>query len=204
MAFAPVLFVAGLALGAPPTYGALAADADEISSLGRLLEGYLEDCRPKDVPGFDRAACQRRVKAFRQDRKGKRFRLEVTEVEGRLRFAGWDDRKGAYRLLLTPIFGDRGLGLTVGRPRRTNRDGQPIVKVVPIWVERPAGEPELIFKKRLQRGMVRLELLVEPDRPWKLKRKGDTDLRGLAVRLLGLRLKAGRGAKVLAEQTYRR
>ena len=199
----PSLLAATL-IAVAPEYGALAADATEIRNLGRFLESYLEDCAPKDAPAFDRAACAKRVELFRREHAGRRLRIDVSGLDERLQFAGWDDRKKAYRLLLTPMFGERGLGLSVGKPTKTTRDGLPIVKVVPIWVERPDGEPELIFKKRLQRGMVRLELLVEAERAWSLSRKGDTDLRGLSVELIGLRLKEGRGARVLAEQTYRR
>lgn len=185
-----------------PGYGSLAADARTVNNLGRLLEGYLEDC-DVDTPGFDREGCRERVKAARAELDGARLKVEV-DVAGRLRLAGWDARKEAYRLHLVPLFDARGLGLSVGKPRRVDAKGRPVVKNIPIWVKRAKGEPEAIFERRLARGMVRLELLVEPRRAWRIRRKGDDDLRGLDVKLVGLRLYAARGGEVLAEQTYGR
>lgn len=191
-----------LVLTAAPTYDALDRQARAVPNLGRLLEGYLEDCEA-DVPGFDAAACKKRVKLARQKVDGRLLKLDV-EVEGRLNLSGWDKRKQAYRLHLVPLFDERGLGLSVGRPKRLDRQGRPVLKNIPIWVKKTEGEPEVIFKRRLARGMVRLEVIVEPQRAWRLRKKGDEDLRGMAVKLVGLRLYPARGDEVLAEQTYGR
>lgn len=196
------LVALGLVVGTT-SYEDLGREAESVKNLGRLLEGYLEDCS-LDVPGFDAEACRNRVKINQRAANKKRHRLEIDDVTGQLSFAGWDKRKNAYRLHLVPVFGERGVALTVGKPKRLDRQGQPVMKNIPIWVKRPDGEPEFIFKKRLERGMVRLELLVEPKRAWRMRRKGEDDLRGMETKLVGLRLYAARGDKVLAEQTYGR
>ena len=103
---------------------------------------------------------------------------------------------------LVPIFDERGLALSVGKPRKVDRQGRPVLRHVPIWVQRDKGEPELLFKRRMLRGTARLELVVEPVRAWRLRRKGDDDLRGMEVRLVGLRMLPSRGDGVLAEQVY--
>jgi hypothetical protein len=196
----PLIWSVALAVGATG-YGDLAGEAKKVSNLGRLLEGYLEDCQV-DVPGFDKAACEGR--ALEAQRKVDGTLLEV-ELEGpTLNFAGWDERKQAFRLHLVPLFDERGLGLTVGKPRKLDAEGRPVLDNIPIWVEKPKGEPELIFKKRLQRGMVRLTLLVRPKRAWRMKRRQGEDMRGMEVELVGLRLIATRGGAILAEETYGR
>lgn len=196
---APLLSLAILATMAP-SYGDLSRSAKPVRNLGRMLKGYLEDCTV-DAPGFDRAGCQTRVKLARSDVDGHRYVVDV-ESQGLLNFAGWDKKRQAYRLHLVPLFDERGLGMSVGRPKRLDRKGRPVLKNIPIWVKKAEGEPEVIFKRRLQRGMVRLELLVEPRRAWRMRRKGDDDMRGMEVKLVGLRLYPARGDKVLAEQVY--
>ncbi len=196
---APLLSLALLATAAP-NYADLSRSAKPVRNLGRMLKGYLEDCKV-DVPQFDRAGCQSRVKRARADVDGQRYVVDV-ETQGLLSFAGWDKKKQAYRLHLVPLFDERGLGMSVGRPKRLDRQGRPVLKNIPIWVNKAEGEPELIFKRRLQRGMVRLELLVEPRRAWRMRRKGEDDMRGMQVKLVGLRLYPARGDRVLAEQVY--
>jgi len=198
---APLLSLAVLTVAAP-TYSDLSADAKTVRNLGRLLEGYLEDCTVQ-VPDFDRAACTARVRAAREKVDGRRLEVEV-EVEGLIHFSGWDKRKKAYRLHLVPLFDERGLGMSVGHPKRLDAQGRPVLKNIPIWVKRDEGEPEVIFKRRLRRGMVRLQLLVQPKRAWRLKPRDGDALRGMEVGLVGLRLYPARGNKVLAEQTYER
>lgn len=198
---ASLLSLAVLTVAAPSTED-LFRDAEKVSNLGRLLEAYLEDCTV-EAPGFDRPGCEARVKAAQAKVQGKRLDIDV-DTQGLLSFAGWDKRKQAYRLHLVPLFDERGLGLSVGRPQRLNAEGRPVLKNIPIWVKRTEGEPEVIFKRRLQRGMVRLQLLVEPQRAWRLRGAGDEVLRGMEVNLVGLRLLTARGNTVLAEQSYER
>ena len=93
--------------------------------------------------------------------------------------------------------------MTVGKPERLNKEGYPVMKNIPIWVKSPDGREDFNFRRQLERGMVRLELLVKPKKAWRLKRtNGEPDYRGVAVDLVGLRIYAARGSTVLAEQTY--
>ena len=190
------------ALLAAPPYGSVRAEAEPVSNLGRYLEEYLGECE-SDAPEFDRAGCEDRAAAVRKQRAGVAIRLEVEELEGTLAFSGYDERKKLYRLLLTPFFAGRELAITVGRPTAGAKDGLPTVKNIPIWVALPDGEPEFAFRRKLERGMVRLEVVLEPGAPWALKRKdGDGAYRGVEARLLGLRVSESRAERVLAEQSY--
>lgn len=191
-----------LLLAASPDYATVRGMAEPVSNLGRFLEQYLGDCESNE-PSFDRKGCEAEA-AKRQKRYAEQvIMVEIEDPEDQLHFAEWDSRQNAYRLHLTPFFGERALAVSVGKPERLNAEGLPVVKNVPIWVKLPAGESEALFRRQLERGQVRLELLLKPRRPWRIKRKnGDADFRGLDVALLGLRVYPMRGQAVLAEQTY--
>lgn len=185
-----------------PSYSSVAGDAAIISNLGRFLEAYVGDCLADD-PEFDRAGCDARAAAHRRTVDGDRYRLEVDDLTAKVRLHGWDKRRRAFRLLLTPFFSDRNLALTFQQPVARKGDGLPSVKNIPIWVKLPPSEAEFAFRRRLERGMVRVELVVVPQKPWAIKRRdGEGWFRGMKARLLGLRLLGLRSDAVLAEQTY--
>jgi hypothetical protein len=186
---------------ASPSYSTLRDTADPIPNLGRFLERYVGDCESND-PSFDKKGCEERAAAEQKKLNGKLLVVEI-ETNDQLQFAEWDNGKSAYRLHLTPFFDERALALSVGKPDRLNKDGLPVVKIVPIWVKLPKGEDEFAFRRQLERGMVRLEMLVRPKKAWAMKRKdGDGAYRGVDVALVGVRLYTERGQGVLVEQTY--
>ncbi len=188
---------------AAESYEALATKATPVNNLGRYLEAYLGDC-DHDAPDFDQKGCLEKVRAVQKERDGELIKIVRDDVRDQLAFAGWDGRKKAFRLHLTPLFPERDVALTVGKPRRLNADGLPVMKNIPLWVELPKGEAEFAFRRRLERGMVRLELLVRPKGPWQKARKGDKPLRGLEVDLVGIRVLPARGSGHLYQQVYQR
>lgn len=188
-------------VAAAPGYSELRLEAEPITNLGRFLERYLGDCESDD-PSFDKRSCEEGVAEVRKRWNDKLLVIEIEAPEEQLRLAELEARRKAYRLHLTPFFGERALAMTVGKPDRLNKDGLPVMKNIPIWVAAPDGRDDFNFRRQLERGMVRLELLVRARRPWRLERKGETPFRGLEVELAGLRLYPLQGRAVLAEQTY--
>lgn len=188
---------------AAESYESLASQAKSVNNLGRYLESYLGDCE-HDTPGFDRKGCLEDVRGVQSKENGALLKIVVDDVREQLAFAGWDGNKKAYRLHLTPLFPERDVAMTVGKPSRLNSDGQPVMKNMPLWVELPKGEAEFAFRRRLERGMVRLELLVRPKGPWQKARKGEAPLRGLEVVLVGIRMLPARGSGHLFQQVYAR
>lgn len=183
-----------------PSYSSLRDAADPVSNIGRWLEKYAGDCESSD-PSFDKKGCEDRAADAQKKENGKTLLMEIEPGE-QLTFDGFDPGKSAYRLLLAPFFDERALALSVGKPEKLSKDGLPVVKNVPIWVKLPKGEEEFAFRRQLERGMVRIELLVKPRKAWRMKRKdGDVDFRGVDVALVGLRVYSDRG-DVLAEQVY--
>jgi hypothetical protein len=193
--------VVALVAVAAPGYATLKDSADPVNNLGRFLEHYAGDCDSND-PAFDKKTCEENAAAEQKKFNGKMLVIELEPGE-QLRLDMFDKNKGEYRLLLAPFFGERAMALSVGKPEKLNKDGLPVVKNVPIWVKLPKGEDEMTFRRQLERGMVRLEMLVRPRKVWRIKRKdGEGDYRGVEVALAGLRLYSDRGQGVLAEQTY--
>lgn len=196
---APAILILPLVLGTP--YDTQRGDAELVRNLGRFLEQYLGDCESDD-PAFDKKGCEAAALGVQKEYRNKVLRLELDDVRDQLHLATFDQKRGAYRLHLVPFFGERALAMSVGKPKRVNEEGQPVLDNVPIWVKLPDGQPELIFRRSLERGQVRLELLLKPRGAYRLKRKGDSDIRGADVALVGLRLFQESGDKPLAEQMY--
>lgn len=190
-----------LLVAAPPSYEARRRDAEPVKNLGRFLEQYVGDCEGSD-PRFDRTGCESAAAEVRKNYQGRLLRVEVDELGERIRLGPFDHAKGAFRLHLTPIFPERSFALSVGKPERLNAEGQPVLRNLPVWVRPLKGQPDFVFRRELERGMVRLELLVRPKRAWRMEPKRGDPVRGVDVELVGLRVHPARGDGVLGEETY--
>lgn len=194
---------ASLSVEAAPTSGAFdraAKEATPIDGLGRFLERVLGACDGVDEDRVDRRVCDKKAEEAREALEGRLLLFESSELAGRFSAPEWDPRKRRYRVLWTPIFGERGLGLTVGRPSRLDSAGNPVLERRALWVDRPSNLPEFIFRRDLERGMVDLELLIVAGDTWRLRRRGGPDVRGLEVELRGLRLRTRSG--ILVEELH--
>lgn len=187
-----------LAPAAPSSFDAVADTAESVQNLGRLLDTYIGDC-DHSGPEFDRRGCELKAAEVRKSYRGRRLRVQPSDLSGLLSLKGFDRRKQAFRLDLVPIFAPRGVAMSIGRPRKLDREGRPVIRTIPIWVKLPDGTPDFVFRRDLERGMVRMELIVQVQRGWQLKR-GKEHAEGMGVKLLGLRLLDSRGG-VLAEET---
>ncbi len=185
-------------------YDTLSAKAEPVQNLGRLLEGYIGDCDGDASDRGPRKACREAVRRFRQRWRGRLLRVTIEDPGTMMTYAGYDARKKAFRLNLVPFFGARGFGMSVGRPRRLNAEGRPVMRHLPLWVKPPQDTPAFVFRRNLERGMVQLELVVMPRKTYRLRRGDAATVRGLNVRLRGLRLVSARSGDVLVEQTYQR
>ena len=182
-------------------YDRVRGGAQTVSNLGRFLEEYVGDCE-HDSPGFDKLGCEQKAQSARDRYRGRTLMLEVDGSSDQVSVAEFDPSKGMFRVHFTPFFSERGLGLSVGKPSRLTSEGYPVVKNVPIWVKLPKGESEFIFRRDLERGNVRIELLVKPQRAWIMKSRAGEIVRGADVALVGVRVYGSRSSEVLAEQTY--
>lgn len=176
------------------------ASATPINNLGRFLEGYVGDCE-SDEPTFDKNGCEAAAAAQQKKLNGQIHVMEVESPGDHVVVAAWEAGRQAFRLHVTPFFSERGLALSGGRPEKLNADGMPIVKNVPVWVTLPKGVPEFSFRRDLERGKFRMELLMRPRRAWRIKGK-EGPMRGADVDVVGVRIMDERTGEILAEQTY--
>ena len=188
-----------LVVGAP-SYPSLRSSAERIPSIGRFLESYVENCESNEIE-FDRQGCMDRFKANQRKFRDRLLLLEVEDPSDRLTFAEYEPSRQAYRLHLAPLFSERALALSIGKPVRMTDEGYPVVKNIPIWVKLPAGESDFSFRRQLERGMVRLEILFRPKGTWQLAKSGHV-VRGVEGALVGIRVQTEREQTILAEQTY--
>lgn len=186
-------------------YAELRGRAETIDNLGRWLTDYVGDCASAEAPtARDRRVCRSRVARFRKKWRGKLVRVTLDEPVDLLTLEAFDQRKKAFRVNLLPFIAARGIGMSVGRPRRLDAEGRPVVGHLPLWVRLPEDTPAFVFRRNLERGMVRLELVVVPKGAYRMRRAGQAPVRGLEVTLKGLRLVRARSGDVLAEQTFQR
>lgn len=192
-----------LILAATSPYETLRARSASVENLGRFLESSLGDCPAKRrETDAARRDCVARAGRYLRSVRGKMLRVTISEPAGIMSVARFDERKGAFLVNLVPFFAARGKGMSVGRPRRLDRSGRPVMRHLPVWVKLPEDTPPFFFRRNLERGMVQLELVVVPESSYRLRRPGRGDVEAVEVKLRGLRLVAARSGAVLVEKTY--
>lgn len=185
-ALPPLLFALLLASAAAPAaardYAAVAGGAQKLESLEPFLARYVGRC----TDALERRACEANVAAARRAVAGKHFTVRVTDAASlvRPRLEG-----GKFLLLVTPFVDGGGLALTHGAPTRQDASGHPLVALIPIRGTLPPGTLELEFQGPFRTGAIELEIVFQPEKTWKLPRKGERgSLEGVAARFLGIRV----------------
>lgn len=187
------LTVAAPAAKADP-FDSLASSSEHLDALEPFLVRYVGQCR--DV--YERRTCEANVEAVRRAAKGKTFSIRISDaaplIRPQLRGAG-------FVLLLTPFVDGGGVALTNGAPLRQDADGHPLVGLIPIEGSLPPGMLEMEFESPFRTGAIDLEIVFQPVKPWKLKRKGETgSYEGVAARFLAVRvLDARTGTPIAAK-----
>lgn len=188
------IVLAALVLAASPF-----ESAEEIPRLDAFLDAYVGTCR-SHAPAV-RAECERDAHAARRRLTGEAFRLEG-DARVQLSVRSVDAQRGVIRVRILPFWSEGGLGLSVGRPRRLDGQGNPLVRTLDLEVPLPDDEPAFIARRRFEMGRVRLEWVVRPQSSWSLSRPGEDEVRGVAVRPVALRIVEPRTGKVVTEKTW--
>jgi hypothetical protein len=195
----PALALAAMLLAAP----ALAASFDDLSAKAQrldALEPFLERYVGRCVGREERAVCQRNVATARKEVTGKTFAVRVPDAATLVRPTLGGD---GFVLLVTPfVDGGGGLALTHGAPTRQDAEGHPLVGLVPLRGRLPPGVMEMEFQAPFRTGAIELEIVFRPEKPWKLKRRGEPgEVEGVAARFLAIRVLDGRTGKEIASRT---
>lgn len=191
--------LASLALAAPTAraaapFDSLAGASERLDALEPFLIRYVGQCR--DV--YERRTCEANVEAARRAAKGKTFSVRIADaaplIQPQLRGAG-------FVLLLTPFVDGGGVALTNGAPLKQDAEGHPLVGLIPIEGRLPPGMMEMEFESPFRTGAIELEIVFQPVKSWKLKRKGDAgSYEGVAARFLAVRVLDARTGAPIADK----
>ncbi|HYG70155.1 MAG TPA: DUF6066 family protein, partial [Anaeromyxobacteraceae bacterium] len=144
----------------------------------------------------ERRTCEANVASARRSVAGRLFAVRVPEAAPLVKA---ELRGGGFLLLLTPFVDGGGLALTHGAPARQDAAGHPLIAFIPIEGTLPPGTMDLEFQSPFRTGAVELEIVFEPQRTWKLKRRGERGFyEGVAARFLGVRVVDARTGNEIA------
>lgn len=194
----PSLLVLLLVAMAPATraadFDAVATAAERLESLEPFLARYVGRCT--DV--YERRTCEANVAAARRAVAGKAFAVRITDAASLVR-PQLDG--GRFVLLVTPFVDGGGLALSNGTPLRQDRDGNPLVGLIPIRGRLPPGTMDMEFQGPFRTGAIELEIVFRPQSTWKLPRVHERgSFEGVAARFLGIRVLDARTGNEIASR----
>jgi hypothetical protein len=196
----PCLLLLLTALPAPAQaderFAAAAAKAERLEDLRSFLGRYIGSC----TDPIERRACEANIAAFRKTAGTKSYVLRIPDAASLVRAQPKGER---VLLLLTPFIDGGGYALTRGQPARQDAAGNPLVDLLPVEARLPPGMLEMDFLSPFRAGAIELEIVFRPDRPWKLKRKGEPgSFEGLAARFVALRVINARDGSEIAARSW--
>lgn len=178
-------------------FDAVARSAERLDALEPFLTRYLGHC----VDVYERRTCEANVAAARRSTGGKTFAVRVQDAASLVRPEVRGD--GRFLLLLTPFVDGGGVALTHGAPIRQDAEGHPLVGLIPIQGTLPDGIMEIEFESPFRTGAIELEIVFRPEKPWKLKRKGEVgSYEGVAARFLAVRVLDARTGEAIASKVF--
>lgn len=194
---AALLFVPARPTVARPSFDALAARATKVTDLGHFLDDYVGDC----AGASDRRACERTARQHRRKLAGHLYYTRLPDGMSRLLRVGRPLGGGRIEILLTPMFGGSGYGLTRGRPHSLDRAGNPRVALMPMVGHVPSGMNRQSVDLAVQTENVDMELIFRPGRVWHLSRHGH-HAAGVSARFAGFRVKDARTGGVIVARVF--
>lgn len=159
--------------------------------LGEFLEVFLGDCGQAS----NTANCRNRSREFQAQAKGKRFYFLVREDEAGMVGMSESTRSGGdFTIEVTPFFPGAEHALTNAVPKKTDARGNPILPVLMFAGTLPDGETVDGMERLFRNRGVRVELLVRPEQPWALAKKGGGTLTGVKAKLEAIQVTSRTGA----------
>lgn len=190
----PLAIALAAALSLPAAaldFASLAGGAERLETLEPFLARYVGRCT--DV--YERRACEANVAASRRAVSGRTYAVRVSDAAPLVRPRLDGER---FVLLVTPFVDGGGLALSNGAPLRQDREGNPLVGLIPIAGRIPPGTMELEFQGPFRTGAIELEIVFRPERPWKLPRREGGSYEGVAARFLAIRVLDARTGNEIA------
>ncbi|MCI0572540.1 MAG: DUF6066 family protein [Myxococcaceae bacterium] len=172
----------------------LRAGSEPLGGLGPFLEKFVGDCEDAGT----RAECAASAGSFRERMAGKRLFMLVTEDAADMMAPGaYDASSGELTVLVTPIFGARGMALTHGVPRRMDADGNPVLQRLNVEGGTSEGWTPSRFQRLFSQRELRLEVVFTPEDTWQLRGRAGR-VKGVRAKVLGMRVVHARSGDTVA------
>lgn len=190
----PVLL---LALAAP-SFDGVKKQSAPLESIPKAISTLVGDCSSAEFE--DAIACEENVKkdqaALRQ--KSAYAYLGVPR-EGLLKFEGMKGDKA--RFLWTPIHDARGLALSIGKPDKLDKGGNPVLKLFVVDVTLADGVLEGDVQRAIRKGNVAIELVGDFEKVWTLG-AGEKQVRGVSMKPRAVRFTNAKNGKPIGEAVF--
>lgn len=193
----PSLLVA-LAVSTP--FDTLVESAESIPHLDSFLASYIGDCR--EQPPDRGPECREEASQRRKQVAGRTLRIAGDSVS-QVTVRSVDESTGRFRLRILPFWSAGGRAMSRGKPTGVNRSGAPLVRTMDIEFSLSGDEPAFMVRRKIEQGRVDITWVVVPGQPWKLSRKGEDPIEGVAVRVRGLRIADPRSGRTLWEKVWK-
>ncbi len=192
------LALLGLTFAAPAAasarFEAISGNAERVDALEPFLTRYIGRCT--DI--YERRTCEANVQAVRRGVAGKTFTVRIPDAAALVHAELHGD---GFLLLVTPFVDGGGVALTHGAPARQDTQGNPVVNLIPIRGKLPPGMMEMDFQSPFKTGAIELEIVFQPQKPWKMPRKREKgEYEGVAARFIAIRVLDARTGTEIASR----
>lgn len=151
------------------------------SSLGAFLDKYVGECG-----ALDGASCKQNAAAYRQKTTGQRYYVIIPEEQATmLRPGPFNPVRNEFHILVTPFFPGGGYALTLGAPRHTDAQGNPVLPLLELKGTMPEGWDPVSFQRLFRNHELRVQIVFSPDGVWQLQGRGKK-LLGVKARIEAL------------------
>ncbi|MGQ0503738.1 MAG: DUF6066 family protein [Myxococcaceae bacterium] len=171
-------------------FASLRDSAEPVGGLSQFLEKYIGECAT--TGGVD-GQCRQAAAEFRRKMKGKKlFLVAPEESSGLLSPGRFDARSGEYVINVTPFFGAGGYGLSLGTPKKTDANGNPVLPYVSVEGETKDGWSEGRFQRMFGSREFRIQAVFIPQDVWSLPKKGGGKIHGVRAKFEAILVTVGR------------
>ncbi len=194
------LALAVSALAAAPTdadFEKVRSASEPVESLSAFLTKYVGECG--ETGG---ASCKAAAAEFRKQMGAKKLRFSAPDASSVMQVGERGDGEGDFILQLTPFFAAGGYALTAGAPKRTDRDGNPVLPLMRIHAHAPDGDVDRLARM-LRMQQLDMEVVFVPEGTWSLPGKDGKKNQGVKARLVALRVTLARSGETVAVWTGR-
>lgn len=169
--------------------------ATPLGGLSAFLEKFVGTCDAM----FSGPECKQKADTFRSEaRKTTYFMIVAEEQASMLSPGDIDLQTGEFSLFVTPFFPAGSHALTHGAPKKTDRNGNPIMPLIRLEGQLPEEAEISRFPRLFQNRELRVQVIFSPESVWSLAKKGGGRNYGVKAKVKALLITHGRTGKEVA------